>query len=71
MKTTNANGLAEVLLFSNGEVVTISKSRKTQYIGDNVKIEVIYQDGSTGFEHIEDLEITPSELENLGFDLTV
>jgi hypothetical protein len=71
MKTTTANGLADVLLYSNGEVVTISRSRKTQYIGGHVKIEVIYQDGSTGFEHVEDLEISESELENLGFDLTV
>lgn len=71
MKTKNANELATVLLYSNGENVGISRSRKTRYIGRSIQIEVIYADGSAGFEHIEDLEITENELENLGFDLTV
>lgn len=70
MKTTKSL-LDKVCLLTNGEMVEISKRRKVQWVGGSAKIEVVYSDGYTGFEHIEDLDLSKDELENLGFDLTV
>jgi len=42
------------LLITNGEMVEVTDN--TRDLGHGEQVEVIYQDGSIGWEHIEDLQ---------------
>lgn len=53
MKNLNENQTA--LLTTNGEVVTLTSEKRD--IGHGLQLEVIYSDGSKGWEHQEDLQI--------------
>lgn len=51
----------------NGERVTLTKN--TRNLGHGVQIEVVYQDGTSGWEHEEDLIDMEEEESELTYDV--
>ena len=41
------------MLITNGEMVTVTDEKRN--LGHGKQVKVVYSDGSTGWEHVEDL----------------